>query len=280
MKNLVEKEHINLETTFEGAPAIPLWYTFHSFETGGGAPEMKILFRHWPHPNQGRLLSQTFLGRISKVTSLIIISILGLKLSNDSPQNLSSSSNLRESRPEGSLSVPSLEVGREIIGLQQQQDYLPGLEAIHHGRLVSPDQVGVCFFFHILFWHLTIHCFQVGELCEGAINLGMILINLENTTRLGERFSSKVIHHQANILISLLCCRLDEHLRRCLPSAQVNFSIQLSYQDRAFLVYVAMLKIDNIRINPLPQVIKWTQEPPSIWLSWQIKEASQVQETK
>ena len=113
---------------------------------------MKILFRHWPNPNQGRLLSQTFLGRISKVTSLIIISILGLKLSNDSPQNLSPSSNLRESRPEGSLSVPSLEVGREIISLQQQQqDYLPGLQAIHHGRLVSPDQVGVCFFFQILF---------------------------------------------------------------------------------------------------------------------------------
>ena len=39
--------------------------------------------------------------------------------------------------------------------------------------------------------------FHVGELCEGAINLGMILINLENTMHLGERFSSKVIddHH-------------------------------------------------------------------------------------
>ena len=33
---------------------------------------------------------------------------------------------------------------------------------------------------------------HVGELGHGAINLGIILINLQNTTQLAESFSSKV----------------------------------------------------------------------------------------
>ena len=54
------------------------------------------------------------------------------------------------------------------------------------------------FFFHksICYSHHSeslCNFFHVGELCEGAINLGMIMINLENTTQLGDRFSSKVI---------------------------------------------------------------------------------------
>ena len=66
-------------------------------------------------------------------------------------------------------------------------------------------------------------CLHVGELCEGAINLGLILINLENTTHLGERFSSKVIDI-LSLNPAFLCeiyCRLDGHLRQCSHLAQV-----------------------------------------------------------
>ena len=93
---------------------------------------------HYLNPHHGRLLSKTFVKRIYKVTSLIIISILGLKLSNVTTPSISSSS-LNGPLPEGSLYPRSLEVG-ESIGLQQH--YLPQLEAIRHGRLVPPDQVG------------------------------------------------------------------------------------------------------------------------------------------
>ena len=101
-----------------------------------------------------RLPSQTFLGRIFKVILLVIISILGIKLSNVPPSI--PSLNLRRSRLEGyfyDVSSFSARPSTEEIGLQHQEDYLPGLKAILHGQLVPPDQVGFFnFSLQILFY--------------------------------------------------------------------------------------------------------------------------------
>ena len=105
-----------------------------------------------------RLLSQTFLGRIFKVILLVIISILGIKLSNVSPSI--PSLNLRRSRLEGyffDFSSFSARPSTEEIGLQHQEDYLPGLKAILHGQLVPPDQVGFFnFSLQVLFTYLLL----------------------------------------------------------------------------------------------------------------------------
>ena len=189
-----------------------------------------------------RLPSQTFLGRIFKVILLVIISILGIKLSNVPPSI--PSSNLRRSRLEGyffDFSSFAAHPSTEEIGLQHQEDYLPGLKAILHGQLVPPDQVGFFNFslqmlsMYLLFCHHDDFNlwdrFHVGELCEDAINLGLILINLENSTQshLGGKLSSKVVndHCLADILMSTIHWQVTRTLESMLTFTSGSFSFPL-----------------------------------------------------
>ena len=209
----------------------------------------QIQFLHW-HPQPGRLLSQTFLRRISKVSSLIIISILGLKLSNISPPSFSSASNLSGPVPEGSFYAPSSEAGGESIGFQK--DYLPQLEEIRFGRLVPPDQVGL---FHILFWYLTI-LLTCGGALWGGDQPGF------DPHQLGEHNASgrKIFiqgHWYFDIKLSILMWVLLQ-VRRTLET-------MLTFSSGSFSIHLLYHEVDNTWIRCPQWALHWTQEPPSTW---------------
>ena len=89
-------------------------------------------------------LNRIFLWRIFKVASITILAILGILVSKDvTPPSLDGAgSKMSCHSPTATLLAETRDLDRVHIS-EAQQFYLPVLEAIRNGSLITPQQVGI-----------------------------------------------------------------------------------------------------------------------------------------